>query len=222
MRFRGFAVFAIAGAVALASGGCSLLKRRTAAPAPRPAPAVANSQAGARTAMHHLGALTGPNIRSPQTAQTAAISPAPEVPPTASGLTIDRVIATVDGNPITMADVEAFSAAAGKPVPAQAGPARNLAIRKALKATIEERMLEEEVKKYQDKVDDHQVDRYVNEIKRRSGMSDGQFNAELQKHGMTMAVFRKNARMQLERAEMIQGEVRGKINISDARIAAYY
>ena len=53
-------------------------------------------------------------------------------------------------------------------------------------------------------------------------MSDAEFRAQLQASGMSYDELRKRARMDLEKAMMIEQEVRAKINVPDADIKAYY
>ena len=92
----------------------------------------------------------------------------------------------------------------------------------AVKALIGQKLLEQEVKKYDDKVDEAQVDKYIEQLRMDKHMSDAQFRAQLQASGMSYDDLRKHARLELEKAMMIEQEVRDKINVPDAEIQAYY
>ena len=53
-------------------------------------------------------------------------------------------------------------------------------------------------------------------------MSDAEFRSQLQASGMSYDELRHRARMDLEKAMMIEQEVRGKIDVPDADTKAYY
>jgi peptidyl-prolyl cis-trans isomerase SurA len=133
----------------------------------------------------------------------------------------DKVVASVDGQPITSYDIETFSASVGRPVKAD-DIANNPAAKAVLKALISQKLLESEVQKYSSKVDDAQVDRYIRQIEADKHMNDNQFRAALMQSGVSYADFRKQAREQLEKAVMIEQDVRSRINIPDSEIQAYY
>jgi peptidyl-prolyl cis-trans isomerase SurA len=133
----------------------------------------------------------------------------------------DRVVASVDGQPITSYDIETFSASVGRPVKAD-DIANNPAAKAVLKALISQKLLESEVQKYASKVDDAQLDRYITQIESDKHMNDDQFRAALMQSGVSYADFRKQARQQLEQAVMIEQDVRSRINIPDSEIKAYY
>lgn len=134
---------------------------------------------------------------------------------------VDRVIASVDDEPITVHDLKVFAAANSVPLPDPNDP--NAASTKmVLKGLISQRLLESEVKKYKDQVDDSQVDGYISDFERNAGVDDQQLRAQLQTQGITYAEFRKHARLEVEKMMMIDKEVREKVNVSPEEIKAYY
>ena len=134
---------------------------------------------------------------------------------------LDRVVASVDGEPITMREVKDFAAQQGSPI-ATDDFASSEAAKTSVKALISEKLLDEEVKKYEDKVDEGQVDKYIEQLREDKHLSDAQFRQQLQAAGMTYDDLRRRARLDLEKAMMIQQEVREKIEIPDADIQAAY
>src|SRR5271169_4058427 len=134
---------------------------------------------------------------------------------------VDRVVASVDGDPITMRAVKDFASQHGQPIDSDDFASSETA-KTAVKALIGEKLLEQEVKKYDDKVDDAQVDRYIAQLRMDKHMSDAEFRAQLQASGMSYDELRKRARLDLEKAMMIEQEVRAKIDVPDADIKAYY
>ncbi|MGC1399001.1 foldase protein PrsA [Candidatus Binatus sp.] len=134
---------------------------------------------------------------------------------------VDRVVASVDGDPITMQEVKDFASQHGQPIDTDDFGSSATA-RMAVKALIGQKLLEQEVKKYDDKVDEDQVDKYILQIRTEKHLSDAEFRAQLQASGMSYDDLRKRARLDLEKAMMIEQEVRAKINVSDAEIKTYY
>jgi peptidyl-prolyl cis-trans isomerase SurA len=133
----------------------------------------------------------------------------------------NEVVASVDGEPITERDVEEFAARSGNPISTD-DFADSPEARAALKALIDDQLLQQERKKYVDKIDESQVDKYIEQIRTEQHMSDAQFRAALQSQGISYEDFRKKARDQLINTQMVQSEVLEKIEISDADIKAFY
>ncbi|MGH7905182.1 MAG: SurA N-terminal domain-containing protein, partial [Candidatus Binataceae bacterium] len=118
--------------------------------------------------------------------------------------TIDRVVADVDGQPITTYDMKAFSAANGLTAPGPGNPAANAETKQVLKGLMEQKLLEVESKKYAGKVDDGQIDSYIQSIEAQNHITEQQFRGQLAANGLTYDEFRQHAREQLERMTMLQ------------------
>ncbi|HVA79917.1 MAG TPA: peptidylprolyl isomerase [Candidatus Binataceae bacterium] len=134
---------------------------------------------------------------------------------------VDRVVASVDGDPITAHDVQAFSVAVGNPVSTD-DIANNANAKLMLKELIAAKLFQSEAQKYSAKINDVQVDHYIEQIRHDRHMTPDQFKAAIRQSGLSMQDFRKHARQELEKAMMIQQEVRDRVDISDADIRAYY
>jgi len=135
--------------------------------------------------------------------------------------TLDRVVASVDGDPITVHDLKAF-AAVNKAALDDAGDLNSPQTKAVLKGVISERLLESEVKKYKDQVEPRQIDEYISSFEQSNGLTDQQLRAQLQSQGHTYEEFRKHARLELQKMIMIQKEVRQRVNISPDEVKAYY
>jgi parvulin-like peptidyl-prolyl isomerase len=139
----------------------------------------------------------------------------------ATGPAVDRVVASVDGDPITMREVKDFAAQHGEQIDTDNFGESETA-KTAVKALIGEKLLEQEVKKYDAKVDEDQVDRYITRLRTDRHLSDAEFRAQLQASGMSYDELRKRARLDLEKSMMIEEEVRAQINVPDSAVKAYY
>ncbi len=143
----------------------------------------------------------------------------PPMPAISNQPALDRVVASVDGEPITMHEVKDFAAQHGRPITTDDFASSQTA-KDTVKALIGEKLLEQEVKKYDDKIDEGQVDKYIQQLRQEKHLTDAQFREQLQASGMSYDELRKRARLDLEKAMMIQQEVREKIEIPDADIQA--
>src|ERR1700746_2480801 len=86
---------------------------------------------------------------------------------------LDRVVASVDGDPITVHDLKAF-AAINKVTLSDPGDIHSPGTKSVSKGVISERLLESEVKKFKDQVEDRQVDEYISNFEQGNGMTDAQ------------------------------------------------
>ena len=134
---------------------------------------------------------------------------------------LDRVVASIDGDPITVHDLKAF-AALNHVTLANPGDMNSPENKAVLKGVISERLLENEVNKYQNKVDERQVNEYITNFEKSAGLNDQQLREQLQAQGHTYEEFRKHAKLELQKMVMIQKEVRQKVSISPAEVKAYY
>jgi peptidyl-prolyl cis-trans isomerase SurA len=135
--------------------------------------------------------------------------------------TVAHIVASVDGEPITARDVEQFSAAVGHPVSTD-DIADDPAAKAALKGLISQKLLEKEIDQYSSKIDEEQIDNYIEVVRRDKHMTPEQFKAALAQSGMSMEDFRKHAREELEKEMMIRQQLRQRVEISNADIQAYY
>jgi peptidyl-prolyl cis-trans isomerase SurA len=134
---------------------------------------------------------------------------------------LDRVVASVDGDPITVHDLETFAAVNHATLP-DAGDLNSPETKAVLKGVISERLLEDEVKKYKDQVEERQIDEYISNFERANGITDEQLREQLRSQNHTYDDFRKHARLELQKMIMIQKEVRQKVNVSPEEIKVYY
>jgi len=106
---------------------------------------------------------------------------------------VDRVRRQVDRRSDTMREVKDFASQHGEPINTDDFSTSETA-KTAVKALIGEKLLEQEVKKYDDKVDETQVDKYITNLRMDKHMSDAEFRAQLQASGMSYDELRASAR----------------------------
>jgi peptidyl-prolyl cis-trans isomerase SurA len=133
--------------------------------------------------------------------------------PRAEAREINRIVATIDGDPITSREFQVYLDRVGRP-PQPDGL--------MLDALITEKLLEKEAAAKGIVVSDADVDGYVAEVKARNGLSDAAFVTALLQQGLTVEAYRQSIRDELRRAQLINQEIRGRVNVSPEEIQRYY
>lgn len=134
---------------------------------------------------------------------------------------VDKIVASVDGEPITMHDVRAFAESAGRPIP-PGDPTGNQTFKEGLKGMIAQKLLAVEVAKYNDKIDEGQIDRYIADVEQERNITDQQLKQSLLQNGVSWDDFRNQAKTELAKAMMLNEELRQHVTIAPEEIQAYY
>lgn len=145
----------------------------------------------------------------------------------ASGEVLDRVAATVNGDVVTLSDLEERAGPEWARVERMdPGPARDEARRTALKrsfdALLAEKLLAKQAEVLQLEVTDAQVDAAIADIKTRNHFDDAQFDRALADQGLDRAAFRGQVRRELETYQVLQYKVRGRVKLNDVDVRNYY
>ena len=151
----------------------------------------------------------------------AAIASFAATPRNARAQQVDKVVASVDGEPITMHEVRTFAESAGKTLP-DGDPTTDPTFKEGLKGLIAEKLLDQEKRKYEDKVEEAQIDKYIADVEQERGITDDQLKHSLLQNGVSWEDFRKRARTELEKAMMLNEELRQRVTIPPEQIQAYY
>lgn len=131
---------------------------------------------------------------------------------------VNKVLATVDGEPITLYDLKQFSA-------------RNIRTKQAsgqvdqqqiLEAVITDKLVQREASAKGIIVRDEDVDRYMQTIKERNKINDEQLAQALANQGLTMEAYRAQIREDIQRQQLITREIRGKVSVTPEEVQRYY
>jgi peptidyl-prolyl cis-trans isomerase SurA len=139
-----------------------------------------------------------------------------EQPVAVTGTVVNRIVALVDGEPVTMHEVDTFTT--DDPRLAEAARADPAGV---LELVITQKILSKEVEARGITISDAEIDRYIDTIKERNHITDDQLDAALAQQGLTRARYRKQIKDELERAQLINREIRGKVSVSPEEIARY-
>src|SRR5215813_11377269 len=136
---------------------------------------------------------------------------------------IDRIVATVDGEPITLYELRSFSNFAGQRgsfMPPDA--MKNLSDRDLLDVLIMNKLVDKEVESQGLRAKDGDIDNYIERIKAQGQMNDEQFAAALAKQGMTMEGYRRQVAKDIERALLVNREIGAHVNVTPQDVERYY
>lgn len=136
---------------------------------------------------------------------------------------IEQIIVAINGEPYTLSDVKNYARTKmGRPFP-QGDPGQ---IEKGdievLEQFITEKLLDAEIKRLDIRVSDQDIDRYIDQIKQRNRFTDEQLRAALSQEGMTLEKYRDSVRAEIEKSEIINRQVRKRVNITPEDIERYY
>lgn len=153
------------------------------------------------------------------------------VPPKAAAAeaaVVDRIVAVVNEDVITLYDIETLMRPLSQNIKAQRlPPEREMqAVAKLrdemLSNLIDTKLTEQEVKRYNITVTEEEVENYIRQLKQRRSTTDEQLRALLAEQGMSLEDYRKEVKLQLQRTKLVNREVRSKVVITEADIKAYY
>ena len=135
----------------------------------------------------------------------------------ASAVVVNKILATVDGKPVTLYELKKFTLAS--PVAQQLGENNPGAI---LDGLITSRLIELEIEKNGISVADAEIDNYIAQIQQQNQISKEDLFKALSEQGMSEELYRKQIREELERAQLINREIRGKVSVTPEDVQRYY
>ncbi|HVN83875.1 MAG TPA: peptidylprolyl isomerase [Candidatus Binatia bacterium] len=137
------------------------------------------------------------------------------MPVAAHAVVVNKIVATIDGDPITLYEFEAFADRTTRTNPNANTP-------QLLDMLITDKLLQKEVADKGIVVRDEDVDNYIKGIKERNKIGDEQLEQALAAQFMTMDAYRKQVREEIQKAQLINREIRGKVNVTPEEVERYY
>lgn len=133
---------------------------------------------------------------------------------------VDRIVAVVNDEIITMADLERFKDllymdAAQKP----SGPQANMQL---LNQMIEKKLILQEAKVMKIEVSETRLQNAINDVVARSNTTLEGFKELLEKSGVSFEEYRDLLKSELIQSQVISQKVQAKINITDQDVESYY
>jgi peptidyl-prolyl cis-trans isomerase SurA len=143
-------------------------------------------------------------------------------PPADFAAIVDRIVAVVNGDIITLNDVNARLELLLKNQPTEDEDQINQARREILDQLIERKLVTQEIQTLKLRVEEKEVDEAIERIKQANNVTQEQFEAQLNRLGVDLASFRKDVRDQIGRVKLANRLLRPGIIIPDDQISAYF
>jgi peptidyl-prolyl cis-trans isomerase SurA len=164
-------------------------------------------------------------LLAPMLALALAGAPAPSTP--GPRLTVNRVAALVNGDVITMRELERTGGSALQDANLMApGPERDRARAEALRAALDlliaDRLFAQQVTKLGLQVSDAQVDAQIDAIREQNHFDDEQLDEALENQGMSRETFRKRIRDQLQNYAVLSSKLGGRVKVTEQELENYY
>ncbi len=145
------------------------------------------------------------------------------LPHSLSGTVIEQLIAVINGEPYTLTNVSTFAKTRlTKTFPSASLQQINAADREVLEQFITDKLMEAEVREAGIRVTDDDVNRYIEQVKKNNRLSDEDFKASLSREGFNLASYIISVKTEMEKAEVIDRQVKRKVNITDEDVERYY
>ncbi len=140
---------------------------------------------------------------------------------------VDKVIATVNREPITTYDLNRVIAnlnpEALKNVKDKTPPGQNPEIRKAaLNHLIDEVLLNQEIEKQNIKISDEDVKQAIDAVLQRNHLTLETLKKELASKGSTFAGYQEEVRKQIKRIRYINQILGGRVRVNEEDVQAFY
>ena len=150
-----------------------------------------------------------------------AAAPAPQ------GRVLDRVAAVVNGEVVTLLELEERAGPDLRRAEALApGPARERERARVLKETfdgvVSERLFQAQVVALGVEVSDAEIDSVIQDVKRRNGLDDERLDEALRGQGLDRAAYRKAVKRDLESMRLVQLKIRNKVKVTDEDVKNYW
>lgn len=127
---------------------------------------------------------------------------------------VDGIVASIDGDPITVAELRHYGVAGAPFLPAEVrGSYKAL-----LDSMIENRLLQFEYEKNGIKASDEMVDRYISGVLADNQQNRKQLELDIAKAGLSWSDYYERMRQEVQRIQLVNLEIRSRVNIPEEEV----
>ena len=136
---------------------------------------------------------------------------------------VEQLIAVIDGEPYTLSNVKTYAKAKlGRSFPAGDLKQIEAGDQQVLEQFVTDKLIEAEVREAGIQVSDADVDRYIEQVKKKNRLSDEDLKTALSRENQTLASYKVSVKAEIEKSDLIDRQVRRKVTISDEDVERYY
>jgi peptidyl-prolyl cis-trans isomerase SurA len=144
-------------------------------------------------------------------------------PAVAGAAVIDQLIVVINGEPYTLSNVNTYAKSKmSRGFPSGDLKQINPSDREVLEGFITEKLLDAEAREAGIVITDDEVNRYIEQVKMNNRLSDDDLKTALSKEGQTLLSYKASVKAEMEKSEIIDRQVRRRVNITDEDVERYY
>ncbi len=129
----------------------------------------------------------------------------------------------INGEPYTLSSLNSYAKSkAGRSFPTGNLDQINIADREVLEQFITDKLMEAEVREAGISITDDDVNRYIEQVKKNNSLSEEDLKTALSREGQTLASYKASVKSEMEKSEIIDRQVKRKVNITDEDVERYY
>ena len=122
---------------------------------------------------------------------------------------MDRIVASVDGEPITLYELRQFVSQKRAQMPSMP----SVTDKEALQALITEKLVAKEIVARGIQIRDEDIDHYIDRIKQQNHLDDDQLREALKQQGLEYTKYRQQIREEIEKVQLLNKVIRAKVTI---------
>ena len=136
-------------------------------------------------------------------------------------LLIDRIVAVIDGEPITRSELNRYAVFQGVAAEhiASLSPAEQ---RQILNKLIAERLFKKEARASGIEVEQSDIDSYLEQIQIQNRVDESTFEQMLKSRGVDLKKYREQIESEILRAKLVSALVRPRVNVLDGDVEKYF
>ena len=144
-------------------------------------------------------------------------------PFSAQGRVVEQIITVIDGEPYTLTNLASYAKSKmARDFPTGPLDKINGSDREVLEQFITEKLLDAEIREAGIKVTDQDIDVYIDQIKQKNRLTDTELRTALAREGQTLQDYKASVKAELEKGELINRQVRKRVNITNEDVERYY
>jgi peptidyl-prolyl cis-trans isomerase SurA len=141
----------------------------------------------------------------------------------AGAAVVEQVLVVIDGDPHTLSDFKNYAKKQlGRVFPAGDLNALGKEDQEVIEQYITDKLVASEIKQAGIKVADEDINNYIDQVKEKNHISEEQLKQALAADGLSWEKYRSSIRSEMEKSELVDVQVRKRINITSEDVEKYY
>jgi parvulin-like peptidyl-prolyl isomerase len=145
------------------------------------------------------------------------------VPHVVSAAVVEQLIVVINGEPYTLSNLNSYAnSKMGRGFPTGSLDRINANDREVLEQFITDKLLEAEVRESGISINDNDINHYIEQVMKNNRLSNEDLKVALAREGQSFDSYKASVKAEMEKSEIIDRQVRRKVNITDEDVERYY